>query len=405
MLLLLLLVHQFFTRIRTVQGHSLNSRAPVDSCVDINDCRKLFDIVWGCLTTIFACTWVSVHPNIPPPAQSRLTLLWRRLRMMLIAVIAPELMVGFAARQYLVSRALSKQFKFPRTHGFFFTMGGFVSQTGHPITLVNQLKAPIIGEQSREAICNVTEDDIMDKSKGDALSKGVALAQGLWFTIQCLARVHQRLPVTELEITTLAFAVVNVFIWLLWWDKPLDVEQPIRVGPAEGQQEPGPIIPHMGIAHRFFGVLTGDYSDLYDPISSTSVPSFWAGEQGREDNSFQGALLIECLVGAIFGAIHCAAWNASFPSRDEMWMWRACSLLVAAFPAAIGSVMPVIWAAAEGSFGETIADLIGAVIFILGTPTYIIARLFLIVLPLTTLRTLPPGALTDVNWSIYIPHI
>ncbi|KAJ7744366.1 hypothetical protein B0H16DRAFT_1463238 [Mycena metata] len=37
-------------------------------------------------------------------------------------------------------------------------------------------------------------------------SPGVALAQGLWFTAQWLARAVQRLPVTELEVATLAFA-------------------------------------------------------------------------------------------------------------------------------------------------------------------------------------------------------
>ncbi|KAJ7114918.1 hypothetical protein C8R44DRAFT_740258 [Mycena epipterygia] len=40
---------------------------------------------------------------------------------------------------------------------------------------------------------------------------------------------HQHLPVTELEVATLAFAIVNIFIWSHWWVKPLDVEQPIMV--------------------------------------------------------------------------------------------------------------------------------------------------------------------------------
>ncbi|KAJ6481035.1 hypothetical protein C8R45DRAFT_797083, partial [Mycena sanguinolenta] len=57
-------------------------------------------------------------------------------------------------------------------------------------------------------------EDIRDKSKGDALSKGVALLQGVWFILQCLARVHKRFDITQLEIATLAFAIVNIFIWL-----------------------------------------------------------------------------------------------------------------------------------------------------------------------------------------------
>ncbi|KAJ6565526.1 hypothetical protein DFH09DRAFT_875239, partial [Mycena vulgaris] len=97
MLLALSLVHMLSTKSTAAQ--ILEPRASVDSCDDINNCRRLFDIVWGCLTTIFACTWVSVHPNVPPPNQSWLALLWRRLQMMFIVVIAPELMVAFPARQ------------------------------------------------------------------------------------------------------------------------------------------------------------------------------------------------------------------------------------------------------------------------------------------------------------------
>ncbi|KAJ6530665.1 hypothetical protein B0H19DRAFT_1327923 [Mycena capillaripes] len=32
---------------------SLALRSSAGTCDDINDCRKLFDIVWGCLATIF----------------------------------------------------------------------------------------------------------------------------------------------------------------------------------------------------------------------------------------------------------------------------------------------------------------------------------------------------------------
>ncbi|KAJ6533560.1 hypothetical protein B0H19DRAFT_1324296, partial [Mycena capillaripes] len=207
-----------------MRGQHLDSRATAESCDDINSCRKLFDIIWGCLATIFAATWVSVHPNVPPPNQSWLALLGRRLRMMLVAIIAPELMVGFAARQFFTARWYSKSEYMSKTHGFFISMGGFVSRTGrHPITTPKQLRAIAIYLTDIRA---VDVEDIKDKSKGDALSKGVALFQGLWFITQCIARVHQNLPITELEVATLAFSVVNVLIWGLWWNKPLDVQQP-----------------------------------------------------------------------------------------------------------------------------------------------------------------------------------
>ncbi|KAJ6565577.1 hypothetical protein DFH09DRAFT_1473741 [Mycena vulgaris] len=380
---------------RSTDTQTLDPRASVESCDNINNCRRMFDIVWGCLTTIFACTWVSVHPNVPPPDQSWLAHLWQRLQMMLITVIAPELMVGFAARQLFVAWRFSRKFKVTLTHGFFFSMGGFVSQTGHPITTMDQLEDTILGEQYQKEISDVKADDIMDKSKGDALSKGVVLTQGLWFITQCLARVHQQLPVTELEVATLAFAVVNIFIWVIWWKKPLDVEQPIRIGPVEEPSEPGSATLPLGFWYRFGGALTGFYG-VYDPMVSTSVPAFWSME-----STFDGhAIFMEYFVGTIFGAIHCAAWNIDFPSTEEKWMWRACSLTVTAIPVLVAALV-ILDATTKNDASATIFS----VILMGGVPSYIIARLFLIILPFTTLRALPPGAFTAVNWSVYIPHL
>ncbi|KAJ7031886.1 hypothetical protein C8F04DRAFT_959763 [Mycena alexandri] len=201
---------------------------PEASCDDINKCRTLFNIVWESFATLFACTWVALHQNVPDPKLRSFSLFMRTLRMVLVAVIAPELTVSFATRQLISALRISKGheaffYVVSITHGFFCTMGGFVSQEGRPISDVNQLPAYI------SAIQNVKEADMTDRSKGDGLSKAVALAQGLWFVTQCLARVSQSLPLTQLEVATMAFAIVSVFIRLLWWRKPLDVQQPIMM--------------------------------------------------------------------------------------------------------------------------------------------------------------------------------
>ncbi|KAJ7228057.1 hypothetical protein C8J57DRAFT_1583568 [Mycena rebaudengoi] len=148
-------------------------------------------------------------------------------------------------------------------------------------------------------------EDMKDKSKGDALSKGVASAQGAWFMTQCLARLAQNLPVSELEIATLAFAVVNVFIWLLWWNKPLDVQRPIVVIPLDDQHPMSPlgVSSRYGWMNRLIGVLNGHYS-VYDPAAHTSVPSFWSTSADEHDKP-NFVFFIECLIGTIFGAIHC----------------------------------------------------------------------------------------------------
>ncbi|KAJ7151317.1 hypothetical protein C8R43DRAFT_886872 [Mycena crocata] len=421
MLLLLFLVHAFYTNGRPISGPHLESRAPAESCDDINDCRKLFDIFWSCLVTVFACTWVSVHPNLPPPNLKWHARLWRRLKLMLIAIIAPELMVGFAARQFFASRSYAKDFGISKTHGFFICMGGFMSRSRHnPIVTEEQLDESLGFITDIRA---VEDEDIKDKSKGDALSKGVALVQGLWFTTQCIARVHQRLPVSELEVTTLAFAVVNIFIYGLWWEKPLDVQRPILVGPKQEVPTAAPVLadlnssllgsngekpPHVDAKpwrgsfwDGLGGALSGDYGNDYKPTSFTSVPSFWSRADMRD--KFNHAFLIECLVGALFGGIHCAVWNGDFPSTTEMWMWRSSALVVAAVPGIVAGILMVVGSDLVGA-GSAVDTILSYIVH-LALAIYPIARLFLIVLPLIALRAPLPGALTDVNWSIYIPHL
>lgn len=110
-------------------------------------------------------------------------------------------------------------------HGFFLSMGGF--RRGSRILTVQLIRSEphIIRD-----IGAIPIKEIADRSKGDALTKGFAILQTSWFVVQCIARVAQRLPITELEIATLAFASLNIVIYLFWWNKPLDVRCSISVG-------------------------------------------------------------------------------------------------------------------------------------------------------------------------------
>ncbi|KAF7369960.1 hypothetical protein MSAN_00625800 [Mycena sanguinolenta] len=200
---------------------------------------------------------------------------------------------------------LRTEFGFSTTHGMFFSMGGFVTSDKHPITTWGQLQDRHLGSELQKAIRNIDEEDIKDRSKGDAFSKGVALLQGSWFILQCLARVHQRLVVTQLEVATLAFAVVNIFIWSLWWNKPLDVQRPIVVGPPTQPDAENITVPvQLSRLERFGSAIFGRYEDEYKPLSSVSVPSFWSIE--LDQSSDYGAGILLTLVGTLFGAIHCA---------------------------------------------------------------------------------------------------
>lgn len=73
--------------------------------------RSTWDIVWNCLATIFACAWVSVHPNIPPPGTKEWQVAIMRSELMIWTIIAPEMMLFWAIRQWVGARKLAALYK------------------------------------------------------------------------------------------------------------------------------------------------------------------------------------------------------------------------------------------------------------------------------------------------------
>ncbi len=128
------------------------------------------------------------------------------------------------------------------THGFFISMGGFVGKNDSPLTtadffvlrvrgldvLEGRICGDIRSDPDISPILSVTKEELMDKSKGDALSKSISLLQTTWFVVQYFSRRTLSLPTTPLETATLAFALLNFCNYILWWHKPLDVQYPLN---------------------------------------------------------------------------------------------------------------------------------------------------------------------------------
>ena len=83
--------------------------------------RTQLNIVWSCLTTIFMCTWVSLHPNIPQPLDTRGLGRWKKLKIhvlrlikgslipFIVAILVPEWVLGVSLSQFLMARSLAKK--------------------------------------------------------------------------------------------------------------------------------------------------------------------------------------------------------------------------------------------------------------------------------------------------------
>ncbi|KAF7302304.1 hypothetical protein MIND_00797900 [Mycena indigotica] len=394
---------------------------------DMNACnnqRSLFSIVWGCFTTIFACIWVSAHPNVPPPvprppkkdATVIAHLKWylidstigvrRRLKLVLVAFIAPELIVGFAGRQLETAWYFSREFNLSLTHGFFISMGGFVDSEKHPIVDTIQVMRHLYH------IRQVSEQDIFNRSQGDAFSKGIALLQALWFVLQGLARLQQHLTLTELEVATLGFAAVNAFGWLLWWKKPLDVRAPIVLPPLEedvgiyagdpgrGREPERSDTGEKRPLRERFSALFGVSDVRRDYHHAEAVPTFHFATGSDDHERYTPS--ISLLVALIFSAVHCAAWRTHFLSAAEMWLWRAASLVLGIAPAVALSVHQC---ATVNPDSDRLGVLLVIRLYIIGALLYVPARIILVILPLMALRDVPGTAYLEVNWNRYLPHV
>lgn len=453
------------------------------------DCRTLPGTLWSCVVTIFACTWISVHPNVPGRNVTRKG--WFsgalvRTKVMGIAILTPEVVVAWAVLQFRVAREvylLDKQPisiwshgihtitartksilrplismmtrrkdahadfpdvtndsltlqtvldppKLTMTHGFGVSMGAFYDAETEKLLVLRCLKDDpcLVGK-----LAQIEELSIQDRSKGDAFSKTISIFQISWFGAQCFARINQHLPITLLEVTALAFAVLSIVTYIIWWHKPLNVQYHTCVGVKE------------------FGTF---------PITPDTEPKSHAGHEGNPAQTSPVKLIarsinvlryvVECIraeaagalsgeakdcagyhdvdeVGSVFGAIHCAAWSFSFPSHAEKILWRFSSVAVLIgllAPVCIGLSgiitrllakwmpdgprlrVPQSWQ--EHPFwdtSKTVTDFKPPKLGALGLAVYITARISLIILALIQLRSLPPLALNTVQWNTYIPHI
>ncbi|CAA7268591.1 unnamed protein product [Cyclocybe aegerita] len=207
------------------------------------DDRSIWSIVWSCFATIFACTWIAVHSNVPAPTDSRTRIFSRRFAIMGYVLLVPEMVILWVAHQYYGAKEIVDKYKgqgWTQTHAFFLLMGGFqLQENGVPIRALTVKEFDELYSAGRIDWPKISKEDIEDKSKADAFIKGIVLMQTGWFVLQCITRGAYKLAVTELEVVTLAFAALTTVIYTFWWHKPLDVGRavPIELKPPEEDAE------------------------------------------------------------------------------------------------------------------------------------------------------------------------
>jgi len=317
-------------------------------------------------------------------------------------------------------------------------MGGFMEYDGNrPIRVLLPEQLESYSLTGNGDFPRISKADIDDKSKGDAISKTIVILQTGWFVTQCIARGIQGLPITELELVTVAFATLNFLIYLLWWDKPLNVQRGVRVYKKRITEEPvddGDVESAVGFWIALRDTLSGlpaaivrrpviasdDIDDsgwvyrvvvwpIMKPLSIMSgrddeyenlkrVHTFYP--RGWDRMPRRGAFLVTA-IASVFGSIHCIGWSFTFPSSTEQTLWRVASVSIVGVP--IIFVPHVL--ALSNEPGMKGHDWYLITIILMQSFLYILSRLALLILPFLTLRSLPPATFHVVHWTSFIPHV
>ena len=193
-------------------------------------------LVLSCVLTLVLCVWSALHLNVPCQGERRIQALFVYIRWILTGVFGPELVAFTAWRQWCSARLLrdladqrvaeaqkamneeskkiERRHKWTMVHSFFASGGGFAFDIESlpeiqflPVDCPARLTLTARGVAlliKCGFVPNIAEENVLDKSKSNGLAKALVLVQALWMLFQVLGRLIAGLPVTLLEVNTVA---------------------------------------------------------------------------------------------------------------------------------------------------------------------------------------------------------
>jgi hypothetical protein len=254
----------------------------------------------------------------------------------------------------------------------------------------------------------IPEKDINDKSKGDAFIKSIAVIQVLWLIIQISVRAQRNLPISQLELAVSGFCFCAIFAYAFQWSKPQNVTTPILI------QLPTPLIREEIKRLRVYqeptnwflsAVPTSLKYRILDPPPNHIM--YTEGPLGQETKVMTWLNFGIVIAGVAFGALHCAAWDFSFATPTDLFLWRisAVGSTVLLPPFYLWLLLYQVIEEQRLSARNYILSMLGhGLLIFLFSLAYVLCRLCLIVLMFRSVFYLPPSAFI-ATWSSEFPHV
>lgn len=196
--------------------------------------RGTLGLIFSCLSTIFLCTWVVIHPRVYNRPLLRVL---HKVSLFLKAIIAPEFIAVEGLQEWNQAQRMVKNCAgftggcLKLVHAFYIGMLALRYRTarGEKVIWPNQytwlLEQGLI-KWDDHGLWGLSEENIRDKSNADGTAKLLALGQVIWFVAQSIMRTAHTLPISQLETMTLSYIPLVAITYLFWWIKPKDVISP-----------------------------------------------------------------------------------------------------------------------------------------------------------------------------------
>jgi hypothetical protein len=264
----------------------------------------------------------------------------------------------------------------------------------------------------------ITKKEIGDKSKADRLAKTIAGSQAAWLVAQVIARGVQHLPVTLLELSTVALISCTTATAFFWFQKPLGVETPtdvyLETSMAQILQLAGDDIKasyrDMPLDFVESQLYTSSQFPLHQSwgVQERPLPRIPNDRDPQLHNL--SIILVVTIPTAAFSLLHLIAWHFDLPTKAELllWRWTCVSMSIILGTYCATEVASII---AQGYTTSGLTTLNGYklrwptnILFLVPGSLYMCARLIVIVEIVISMRLLPAGCFETLQWTQLIPH-
>jgi hypothetical protein len=237
---------------------------------------------------------------------------------------------------------------------------------------------------------HMTDDEIDDLNKGDAFVRLLAVCQISWLCIQLIIRLSRKLPTTQIEVVTLAFAVSSIITHGLFYSRPKDV-QTVREVKAIRYPTPAELTQIAAAGPRYLFHGYPYFTELRDGISIPNNASHQIGDPHIDPSHIERPIIAIGLV--VFGGLHLLAWNYEFPSQIERTLWQASAVVtMVVFPL----VFLVDWLRPCNFLRVTLE---------FGYPIVFIAARAIIMVEIVRSLAFQPPETFRTTWTANVPHV